>query len=173
MSERAGETWRVNGDQRAATRELGGNSPVDTLRGFVDTAPELSGAVPMDPQELVDWLCTDQVKRWRAGQRVPAESYLARYPSVEESAESAVELIYGEFLLREEIGESPQLDEFQWRFPRFAARLTKQFDLHDALMATGSGSRQSARRSGGRRRSGGPNISGHGSIDCTRLQDHG
>ena len=49
--------------------------------------------------------------------------------------ESALELIYGEFLLREEMGESPQVEEFHWRFPRFAARLQKQLDLHGALMS--------------------------------------
>jgi len=84
-------------------------------------------------EELSDRLCNDQVKRWRAGQRVPAEVYLARHPSVQDAGEAAFELIYGEFLLREELGETPSLEEFHWRFPQFADRLDKQLALHGAL----------------------------------------
>jgi tetratricopeptide (TPR) repeat protein len=103
---------------------------------------ELSGSVDengrdpaaMSPPQLLEWLCSDQVKRWRSGQRIPAETYLIRHPTLEDGdGEAAVELIYGEFLLREELGESPALDEFIWRFPRFATRLQRQLDLHGVL----------------------------------------
>ncbi len=138
MSERAEVIWRTVGDRQANGDLLVGNSLADTLRRLGSLASELAGPAALNQQELVDRLCSDQVKRWRAGQRVPAESYLALHPSIQESRESALELIYGEFLLREEMGESPQLEEFYWRFPRFAARLQKQLDLHGALMSLDS-----------------------------------
>jgi eukaryotic-like serine/threonine-protein kinase len=135
MSERAEETWRAPGDRQAQGGSPSADCPLDTWRSQSGLTPELVDLAALSEHELCDRLCEDQVKRWRAGQRVPAESYLARHPRLEESAESALELIYGEFLLREEMGESPQLEEFRWRFPPFAARLQKQLDLHGALMA--------------------------------------
>ena len=138
MSERAEEMLRAVGDRRGSGDSLVGNSQFDTLRRLGDEASEHAGSGGPSQQELLDWLCDDQVKRWRAGQRVPAESYLALHPSLQDCDESALELIYGEFLLREEMGESPQLEEFHWRFPLFAARLQKQLDLHRALMSLNS-----------------------------------
>ncbi len=83
--------------------------------------------------ELLERICVDQVRRWRTGQRVPAESYLGRYPGLQSDDEAAFELIYGEYLLREEQGEPPSTDELKWRFPRYAERLRRQVDLHEVL----------------------------------------
>ena len=33
-------------------------------------------------EELVELLCCDQVKRWRAGERIPAEAYLSLHPAL-------------------------------------------------------------------------------------------
>jgi serine/threonine protein kinase len=89
--------------------------------------------------ELLERICIDQVRRWRAGQRVPAETYLAKYPAVQRDDEAIFELIYGEFLLREERGEPPSADELRWRFPRHAERLRRQVDLHELLNSTDGG----------------------------------
>ena len=137
MSERPEETLPAAEDRQARADSRPGNSRADTLRPS-GTVSEVVGSAAVSQQELVERLCNDQVKRWRAGQRIPAESYLALHPSLQESGECALELIYGEFLLREELGESPQLEEFHWRFPRFAGRLQKQFDLHGALLSLDS-----------------------------------
>jgi eukaryotic-like serine/threonine-protein kinase len=102
--------------------------------------------LPSDPRErlargdqisedgLIDLLCSDQVNRWRAGERIPAEAYLALHPTLG-GGEAAFELVYGEYLVRELLGEAPKLDEFLWRFPRFAERLRRQLNLHHALAA--------------------------------------
>ena len=95
------------------------------------------GRRAVSPEELLERLCNDQVKRWRDGQRVPAEAYLSMHPTIWDEGESSFELIYGEFLLREELGERPSLAEFRWRFPRFAERLQRQLDLHDVLDVDG------------------------------------
>jgi len=83
--------------------------------------------------ELVELLCSDQLDRWRAGERIPAEAYLARHPTLHGDDETAFELVYGEYLVRESLGESPKPAEFFWRFPRLAERLRRQLDLHRAL----------------------------------------
>src|SRR5579883_2845209 len=67
----------------------------------------LMGHREAERDELLERICIDQVRRWRAGQRVPAETYLAKYPAVQRDEEATFELIYGEFLLREERGEPP------------------------------------------------------------------
>ena len=99
MSERAEEMSRAVADRQAHGDSLSDNSRTDTLRRLGSVGPELAGSATLSQQELVDRLCDDQVKRWRAGQRIPAESYLALHPCLQESGECAFELIYGETLL--------------------------------------------------------------------------
>jgi hypothetical protein len=50
---------------------------------------------------LVAVLRVDQREHWQAGECILAEAYLAGYPAVGADPESAVDLVYGEFLLRE------------------------------------------------------------------------
>jgi tetratricopeptide (TPR) repeat protein len=85
------------------------------------------------PEQLLDRCCADQAERWRAGHRVPAESYLALHPPLARDDALAFELVYNEFALRESLGDAPAAEEFFWRFPRFADRLRRQLDLHRAI----------------------------------------
>jgi WD40 repeat protein/tRNA A-37 threonylcarbamoyl transferase component Bud32 len=98
-----------------------------------DLRERLAVGEPIDDAELVEMLCADQVDRWRAGHRIPAEAYLALHPTLHGGGEAAFELIYGEFLIRESMGESPRIEEFCWRFPAFADRFRRQLGLHAAL----------------------------------------
>jgi serine/threonine protein kinase len=82
---------------------------------------------------LVALLAADQQRRWQGGERVPAETYLENHPGLRKDAEKAVELIYREFLLREERGEAPGPEEYVHRFPAYAGRLRQQVELHRAL----------------------------------------
>jgi WD40 repeat protein len=88
---------------------------------------------PFSSRELAAVLRADQRARWQAGARVPAESYLRRYAGLEAEPDCALDLIYGEFLLREKRGEAPALEEYLWRFPEHAAALRAQVELHRAL----------------------------------------
>jgi WD40 repeat protein len=100
----------------------------------------LAEAGPRPPADLAVVLRVDQRERWQAGERVPAESYLQRYPQVRVSAEAAVDLVYGEFLLRERHGERPSVEEYRQRFPEHADTLRAQIELHRAMAAdAGSG----------------------------------
>jgi hypothetical protein len=95
----------------------------------------LAAAGPLPPDTVAKVLRVDQRERRLAGERVPAESYLQRFPALRASAEAAVDLIYGEFLLRERDGERPTVEEYRQRFPEHAATLQAQIELHRAMAA--------------------------------------
>ena len=78
-------------------------------------------------------LCTDQRQRWLRGQRPEVEAYIALHGSVHPSAEPAIDLVFGEFLARRDLGESPTLDEYCRRFPVLAGQLRLHVGLYDAL----------------------------------------
>jgi tetratricopeptide (TPR) repeat protein len=75
----------------------------------------------------------DQCQLWQAGERVPAERYLQTYRVLKTDPDQALVLIYGEFLLRQELGETPTLDEYLQRFPDRAELLREQDAFHRAL----------------------------------------
>ena len=54
----------------------------DRLRPLPDPRERLAGGEPMDAADLIEMLCSDQVDRWGAGERIPAEAYLALHPDV-------------------------------------------------------------------------------------------
>ncbi len=62
-------------------------------------------------------------QRWQHGERVRAEAYFQSDPELARDEEAALDVIYGEFLVRSEHGETPSLDEYLTRFPQFAGRL--------------------------------------------------
>jgi serine/threonine protein kinase/tetratricopeptide (TPR) repeat protein len=86
--------------------------------------------------EIVEALQADQLQRWGKGERVPAEAYLQLHPALAGAAE-ALDLIYGEFLLRQQRGETPTLDEYLWRFPQHETQLRLMVELEGELAAAG------------------------------------
>ncbi len=90
-------------------------------------------AEPTSLPELVDDLRSEQRRRWLAGDRVAAEALFEREPRLLADPDCALELIYSEVLVREELGESPQWDELTRRFPALADRLAALFEVHQAL----------------------------------------
>ncbi len=97
-----------------------------------DLREHLTRMPGLTSDEVVELLCADQAERWRRGERVPAEAYLALHPNLPDDADT-FELVYSEFALREDLGEAPALAEFEWRFPGFAARLRRQLELRRAI----------------------------------------
>src|SRR5262249_21555243 len=77
----------------------------------------------------------DQAERFRLGQGVPAETYLESFPTVRDDPEQAVDLVFGEYLLREELGQQPTPEEYLRRFPQYGAALRLQVELHQAMGA--------------------------------------
>jgi WD40 repeat protein len=93
----------------------------------------LAGLAGLPPDQLAQVLLLDQWHRWRAGERMPAEDYLRRHAALAKDDEGALALVYGEFLVREEMGEAPPPDEYVARFPALATRFRQQVELHRAL----------------------------------------
>jgi hypothetical protein len=108
----------------------------------------LVGAGPLDPADLTDVLCADQRQRWLHGQRPEVEAYLALHGSFHPGADPAIDLIFGEFLARREVGEIPTLDEYCRRFPGLAGQLRLHVGLYDALGQAGLASGDVASRHG-------------------------
>ena len=94
---------------------------------FVASAGEISVS------ELVKILRVDQRERWLSGQPCWVESYLRRFPPVRTDSENTFDLIYSELLLRLELGQDPDLSEYEIRFPEYANRMRLQLELHRAL----------------------------------------
>src|SRR5262245_33769920 len=78
-------------------------------------------------------LLLEQRWRWRRGDRVRIEDYLAQYPALHSDDEAVLDLVCNEIDLREESGEAPELAEYLERFPQFAAQLGALFEVHRAL----------------------------------------
>jgi WD40 repeat protein/serine/threonine protein kinase len=97
---------------------------------------------PVDPSAgspfSIEELLIDQARRWRAGDRIPAEKYLEQYPAVGEHPEAAVDLIYGEYRLRALNQENPTAEEYVARFPQFAFQLRDQIQFHRVLVEAGA-----------------------------------
>jgi serine/threonine-protein kinase len=81
----------------------------------------------------METLRLDQRERWLKGERVLAETYLHDHENLQHDELQALELIYQEVMLREELGESPGLAEYQTRFPQFAAQLQALFEVHQVI----------------------------------------
>ena len=79
-------------------------------------------------------LCIDQAERWRRGQRHRAEDYLFRHPTVAADEEAAIDLIYSEFVVRQQGGENPMAEEYAGRFPGYAERLRRLLNLDQLLL---------------------------------------
>ncbi len=83
-------------------------------------------------------LLRDQAERWRVGHRRPVEGYLDAYPELAACPSVATLLAANEFLIRAGRGESPTLDEYRRRFPRWAARLEIDIAFLQQLQPTES-----------------------------------
>jgi serine/threonine protein kinase len=93
----------------------------------------LSQRPAMPVSELAVVVRVDLRQRLRRGEQVGANEYLTRFPQLLADAALAVDLIYTEFLVREELGESLELSHLQEQFPQYADELTAQIDFHGAL----------------------------------------
>jgi len=61
---------------------------------------------------------------------------LQRFPQLAPDDELALDVIYGEFLLREELGQRPEPREYLFRFPELADMLQDQIEFHQVMAAS-------------------------------------
>jgi serine/threonine protein kinase len=93
--------------------------------------PELAGN---DVRKLhLRQACAELDRLLRAGQASNAESWFARYPELEAEADCALELIYTEFVVRDELGQRPDPAQYYARFPQWRARLERLLQVHRHL----------------------------------------
>jgi hypothetical protein len=93
----------------------------------------LKSTGPLTAGQLAEVFHVDQHHRWEAGERVTAESYLQRFPEVLAEPEAAIDVIFHEFLLREQLGEPLSCEEYPNRFPQYAESLRSQIAFHRLL----------------------------------------
>lgn len=91
-----------------------------------------------EADRLVNCLRAEQCRRWRAGEKVLAESYFADHPELLGQVEDALVLVGGEVALRRERGEAPTADEYRERFPHLAADLDWLFAAQQAFESRSS-----------------------------------
>jgi serine/threonine protein kinase/lipoprotein NlpI len=70
---------------------------------------------------------------WRKGDRRPVEHFLAEYPGLCHQAEAAIDLIYEELCLRQELGEEFDCREYLDRFPQWEPQLEVLLQFHGIL----------------------------------------
>jgi serine/threonine-protein kinase len=83
--------------------------------------------------DLLAEIRANQRAEWQAGRRVPIQTYLEQHPQLAEDEDGAIDLIYSEILLREELGEAVDWDEYLHAYPRFAEKLRRQQAVHDMM----------------------------------------
>src|SRR4051794_36204424 len=82
--------------------------------------PEMIAAIGWaGSTERCSMLRADQRRRWLGGFRVSVEEYLRHLPAPADP-DLVLDLISGEFLLRQEQGERPEPGEYVRRFPAHA-----------------------------------------------------
>ena len=80
-------------------------------------------------------LCRQQRQRWLEGDRMLVEALVAGREDLAGDEQGLLDLIYGEFCLRQQLGDRPDPEEYLRRFPRLADPLRNQFEVHNALEA--------------------------------------
>jgi WD40 repeat protein len=91
------------------------------------------------PVGAIEVLAVDQRERWQAGEKVPVEAYRQRFLALLVRDDDLLDLVYHEFLLREELGERPCPQEYEARFPHLAAQFRLQLAFRCAVDAPSAG----------------------------------
>jgi len=88
-------------------------------------------------EKLASELAQQMQQRWREGEQVGAEYFLAAEPELRQQPEVAIELIYEEYCLRQAAGHENVEQEILGRYPRWAAQLRVMLDCHQLLEPCG------------------------------------
>jgi eukaryotic-like serine/threonine-protein kinase len=135
---------RANSEQRDRTAPLPSSdppvapAPTDATRILRLSHSEVPPANSDAIRALLEQLCSEQRQMWQRGQRVPVEAYLDAYPILRNNP-AAVTLVRGEFLLRSERGERPNVKEYEVRFPHLIETLRRQLQVARLLVSPKAG----------------------------------
>lgn len=82
---------------------------------------------------LLQELVRDAIHRWRSGEQPDADGLLKRHPELARHKSLAIDLIYEEYCLRHEQGDTLVPSTFCERFPHYEQSLTRMLDVHETL----------------------------------------
>jgi WD40 repeat protein/serine/threonine protein kinase len=88
------------------------------------------------PEQQLRLAGAELERRLRAGQPCRTEELLAAFPALAADKEAALELIYTEHVLREELGQRLSLAEWSARFPQWRTDLKQLFQVHQCARIT-------------------------------------
>ena len=90
---------------------------------------------PAEPEPLLETLLQRLEDSWDRGQPLFVESLLRDAEGETLSEDDLLQLVYSEIDVRTERGEQPQLSEYAERFPAFAVRLRRLFEIHAVMLS--------------------------------------
>ena len=103
-----------------------------------DTREMLAGAIhsseSIPSQVDLDRILQEQRRSWMSGKPFSVEDLLHRYPELSGQQDGMVDVIYAEYALREELGQTPDENEYYRRFPDHRDALSRQFQLDRLLL---------------------------------------
>ena len=134
------EAAASSGSATPAPTHAGDQDLQSTQPSVALSASLLARAVGMARPDLLRVLKEDQRRRWSRGERLPVEVYREQVPTLREDTEGFLDLVYHEFVLREERGERPDLEEYCRRFPEHVDALSRLLALHRELAAKSAAS---------------------------------
>jgi len=74
--------------------------------------------------------CDELSRQLRAGHACGAEEFLAAEPAIGSDTDAVLELLYTEFIVRQQLGEQPLAQEWLERFPQWRIELAQLFEIH-------------------------------------------
>jgi WD40 repeat protein/serine/threonine protein kinase len=123
------------------------------------------GAAEMAPERLLRQACAELDRRLRAGEACRAEDFFRECPALAADADTALELVYAEYVTRTELGDCPDPAEWYGRFPQWRERLGRLFHVHELVLDGGSVDSGSTRY--------GPSVPARARIAVSGLPRHG
>lgn len=93
--------------------------------------------MPIRSQDSRLPLINSMRQRWLQGEHICVETYLQEQPNLALDSEALLDLIYLEWLLREEVGQPVSMEHFAHRFPEHVEALRRQIDVDRALVSLG------------------------------------
>ena len=102
-----------------------------SLQNFLDQLE----ARQLTSDAMVEELLLDQRIRLEARESTRVEDYFRKFPELANDSQLAVDLIYNEFLILQELGsgESSGIESWLARFPAHASALKRQFDVYETM----------------------------------------
>ncbi len=74
--------------------------------------------------------CDELSRKLRAGHDCRAEDFLKDQPAIGDDPDAVLELLYTEFIVREQLGQQPQPQAWLDRFPQWRHELSQVFEVH-------------------------------------------